>query len=60
MKDKLTCPHNGGELLYLLQSVAIHFNLTVCALPSNLKHRFMALKWVAKLNGYHSPIVVQK
>ena len=29
MKDELNCSHNGGGVVYLLQSVAIHFNLTV-------------------------------
>ena len=29
MKDELNCSHNGGQVAYLLQSVAIHFNLTV-------------------------------
>ena len=28
MKDELNCSHNGGGVVYLLQSVAIHFNLT--------------------------------
>ena len=30
MKDELNCSHNGGGVVYLLQSVAIHINLTVC------------------------------
>ena len=29
MKDELNCSYNGGGLEYLLQSVAIHFNITV-------------------------------
>ena len=29
MKDELNCSYNGGGVVYLLQSVAIHFNLTV-------------------------------
>ena len=30
MKDELNFSHNGGGVVYLLQSGAIHFNLTVC------------------------------
>ena len=26
----------------------------------NVKHQFMALKWVDKLNGYHAPTVGRK
>ena len=29
-------------------------------IPNNVKHHFMALKRVAKLNGYHSPTVGRK
>ena len=29
LKDELDCSHNGGGVVYLLQSGAIHFNLTV-------------------------------
>ena len=29
MKDEINFCHNGGVVVYLLQSVAIHFNLTV-------------------------------
>ena len=29
MKDEIKCAQNGGGVVYLLQSVAIHFNLTV-------------------------------
>ena len=29
MKDELNCFYNGGEVGYILQSVAIHFNPTV-------------------------------
>ena len=29
MKDEINFSHNGGVVVYLLQSVAIHFNLTV-------------------------------
>ena len=29
-------------------------------LKANVKHQFMALKRVAKLNGYHSPTVGRK
>ena len=29
MKDEINCFHNGGGVAYLLQIVAIHFNLTV-------------------------------
>ena len=30
LKDELNCSYNGGGDAYLLQSVAIHFNHTVC------------------------------
>ena len=33
MKDGLNCPSNGGEVVYLLQSGAINFNLTVDVFP---------------------------
>ena len=29
MKDELNCSYIGGGVAYLMQSVAIHFNLTV-------------------------------
>ena len=29
MKDEINFSHNGGGVVYLLQSVAINFNLTV-------------------------------
>ena len=29
MKDELNCSYDGGGVAYLLQSVAIHFNLIV-------------------------------
>ena len=29
MKDELNCSNNGGGVAYLVQSVAIHFNLIV-------------------------------
>ena len=29
MKDELNCYHNGGSDTYILQRVAMHFNLTV-------------------------------
>ena len=32
MQDELNCSHNGGVVVYLLQSVAIHFNHTQCVL----------------------------
>ena len=38
----------------------VHFFARRNSLWFNVKHHFMALKWVNKFNGYHSPTVRQK
>ena len=45
-----------NEFLKLLHKVEELFDVIL----GNVKHQFMALKRVAKLNGYHSPTVGRK
>ena len=38
MKDELNFSYNGGRVVYLLQSGAIRFNLTVQRTESTIEH----------------------
>ena len=44
MKDEINCYHNCGGVAYLLQIVAIHFNLTVTQISSKIKMRIKKKK----------------
>ena len=48
MKDDVNFPHNGGGVVYLLQSVAIHLNLTVYTKVFFLQGVFMYTKSLKK------------
>ena len=39
MKDEINWSHNGGGVAYLLQSFAIHFNLTVSSVKCCSNHQ---------------------
>ena len=58
MKDEINCSYNGGGVVYLLQSGAIHFNLTVqtamiVLLISNFREKYVLLEYTLINSLFH-------
>ena len=61
MKDDINCHYNGGGDTYLLQSLAIHFNLTVIpGLHTNIFSVIQALQKGFKGTSEYETLILKK
>ena len=58
MEDEINCSYNDGGDVYLLKSVAIHFNHTVCIERRNFHVTVWFYDFGEKLIGHENPIFV--